>query len=142
MILPVVSYGSLLHLNPTRCQRTKLTSFHNRAVKIADNSNQHSNEMPSPFGISVTKSCALVRRCLDVNVCSNFINYFEMLQHSKSTRNCGYLLRLPKIRLEYCRGSFYYMGAKLYNELPITIRKTESYDEFKEQLKAYAIANF
>ena len=30
----------------------------------------------------------------------------------------------------YSRWSFYYMGAKLYNDLPLQIRKTDNYDSF------------
>ena len=64
------------------------------------------------------------------------------MAHSKSTRNGGYMLKLPNIRLEYCRGSFYYMGAKLYNDLPIMIRKTENFKDFKKQLNIYVMAIF
>ena len=96
----------------------------------------------SPYAISVIKACELVRKCLDENTCDNFINYFEKVNHGKSTRNCSHLLKLQKFKLEYSRGAFYYMGAKLYNDLSLTIRKTENFNEFKKQLKNYAFLNF
>jgi hypothetical protein len=43
----------------------------------------------------------------------------KRLHMKDQTRNNGYQLKLPKIRLEYSRRSFYNMGAKLYNDLPL-----------------------
>ena len=51
------------------------------------------------------------------------------------TRNNGYKVILPKIRLEYSRGAFYYMGAKLYNSLPLDTRKTADFNDFDKLLK-------
>ena len=49
MILPVITYGSLLHLNSTMCQRIKLSSLHNRSMKVINNySDQLCSEIPSP----------------------------------------------------------------------------------------------
>ena len=137
MILPIVTYGSLLHLNPTMCQRKKLTSLHNRSTKIINSR----HNIPSPYAITVIKSCEFVRNCLDENTCRNFQYYFDKAEHGKFTRNCKYMVKLPKIKLEYCRNSFFYMGAKLYNELPLTVRKMEKLDEFKKHLKEFAILN-
>ena len=54
--------------------------------------------------------------------------FFELLRnaykHNTMTRNNGYKVILPKIRLENSREAFYYMGAKLYNSLPLDTRKT------------------
>ena len=73
--------------------------------------------MPSSVEMIKKRSCEFIKACLDGNVCNSFIAYFKKMNHSKSTRNNGNLLVLPKIRLEYARGSFSYMGAKLFNEL-------------------------
>ena len=51
------------------------------------------------------------------------------------TRNNGYKVILPKIRLEYSRGAFYYMGAKLYNSLPLDTCKTADFNEFNKLLE-------
>ena len=42
---------------------------------------------------------------------------------------------LPRIKTEYARKSFMFMGAKVYNELPLELRKIENYNEFEKQLK-------
>jgi hypothetical protein len=49
----------------------------------------------------------------------------------------GYQLKQPKIRLEYSRRSFYNMGAKRYNDLPLNIRKAEDHKSFNKLLKGY-----
>ena len=38
---------------------------------------------------------------------------------------------------EYARKSFLYMGAKVYNELPLDINRTESLKEYGEKLKKH-----
>ena len=141
MILPVITYGSLLHLNPTMCQRMKLTSFHNGSVKIVNNSKHECSGIPSPYAITVTISYELVRKCLDENKHAriSFATLRRLIM--MDFRICKHSLKLPKLRLEYCRGSFYYMGTKVYNDLPLTIRTTETFNEFKEKLKGYVISN-
>ena len=47
------------------------------------------------------------------------------------------LVKLPKIRTEYARKSFRFMGAKIYNELPVNIRKTESFKTYEQYLKQH-----
>ena len=41
------------------------------------------------------------------------------------------------VKTEYARRSFYYMGAKVYNELPLEIRKAESTNDFEKQLNEH-----
>ena len=138
MILPIITYGSLLHLNRTKTQCKRLLSFHNRSITVV---NQADLQMLSPLDISFVKTCELVRHCLDGHLCSNFHNYFEKKCHGKNTRNSDCLLILPKIKLEYSRGSFYYMRAMLYNSLPTKLRKTEDFDVFKKELFMFVLSN-
>ena len=42
-----------------------------------------------------------------------------------------------KDKTEYARKSFRFMGAKIYNELPIEIRKTESFSDYSNLLKKH-----
>ena len=44
---------------------------------------------------------------------------------------------LPRIKTEYARKGFYYMGAKLYNDLPIDVRTAENKKDFKEKLDLF-----
>ena len=49
---------------------------------------------------------------------------------SNKTRNCNNLLRLPKIRLEATKKSFYFNGATVFNELPKEVRCASTITEF------------
>ena len=67
----------------------------------------------------------MYKSVLKGDICNSFRNYFEMNQHTKSTRNSGTLLKLPYLKLEFFTGSFCYSGAELYNKLPREIRQLD-----------------
>jgi len=46
------------------------------------------------------------------------------------------MIRLPSIKLEVARKSFYFQGANIYNELPREIRLEQDYSKFKSLLKS------
>ena len=48
-----------------------------------------------------------------------FENYFVFLNTTVNTRNTNILLRLTKLKFEYGRRSVKYLGAKIFNDLPI-----------------------
>ena len=83
------------------------------------------------------RACKLVRKCLERETCEQLQNYFTLQEHERQTRNNNYTLKLPRIKTEYARKSFMLMGAKVYNELPLELRKIENYKEFENQLKEH-----
>ena len=42
-------------------------------------------------------------------------DYFELLSHSKSTRNNKLSVALPRVRTKAAQNGFYYQGAMIYN---------------------------
>ena len=52
-----------------------------------------------------------------------FDNYFTVIKHKRGTRNNKPLLKLPSIKLEASRFSFYFGAAKIVNNLDITKRE-------------------
>ena len=108
MLLPTLTHCGILHLNQNQCQRNKLESFHRRAVTLIRSSK--SVQVRSPTMTNKPRAIVLVRKYIDGTTCSNFRNYFEIASHEKVTRNNGYILKLPKLRLEYARGSFSYLA--------------------------------
>ena len=54
-----------------------------------------------------------------------------------TTRNNKCLATLPRIKTEYARKGFYYIGAKVYNNLPIDIRTVENKKDVKEKLDLF-----
>ena len=129
MVLPILILS--------KAQEDRLLAFHKRALEIITLKSNNGLDIKPPFIINQIRTCQLVRQCIDGNICSNFKNYFEMQTYDKATRNRGYQLKVPKIRLEYSRGSFYFIGAKLYNSLPLNIHKTECYSSFNKLLTEY-----
>ena len=82
-------------------------------------------------------ACKIVKKVITDDICSNLKGYFEVNNHSKQTRNANFLLKVPRIKLETGRSSFYYTGVKFYNDLPLNRRKVESYKVFERQLKLH-----
>ena len=74
------------------------------------------------------------RKCLDRQFCENFQNFFNVRAHEQNTRNNGFMLEVPKVKLQVAKSSFRPMGAKIYNDLPIQSRQTDSLLIFKEQI--------
>ena len=135
MILPLLTYCGTLQLNYNNTQQKRLDSFHHRALRLI-NCNE---TVPSPLVLNKIHVLMLVQECLHGDACSNFKDYFEIAKHVKNTRNSGYLLKLPKLKLEFYRGSFYYMGATLYNSLPRSIRMIDDLKDFKRALHQHFV---
>ena len=79
----------------------------------------------------------LVRKCLDRQCCENFQNFFTLRAHEQNTRNNGFMLEVPKVKVQVAKSSFRPMGVKIYNDLPIQSRQTDSILIFKEQIKKH-----
>ena len=132
MIIPILTYCATAHLKKSQGQLEKLESLHRRATEII-NSNITSKKIKSPSEVIKVKALQTVRKCLDGSTCSNFSDYFQVVNHHKNTRNNGLLLKVPRLKLEYARGS-YHTGSGLYNELPRAIRSTQNFYQFKSML--------
>jgi hypothetical protein len=130
MIVPAVKYNSIVHLNLTETQQKKLKSLESRANSIT---NTKSSSLKNEFQ---KHAVILVNKCLNEDVCSNFHNYFHLNTHSKNTRNNNILVKVPKVKLEFARNGFFFMGAKLYNALPKHVRESKNdIGGFKNKVK-------
>ena len=76
-------------------------------------------------------ACIVVKSCLNNEFIEPLNQYFELSNHGKNTRNNEKMIRLPRIRTEYARKAFYYIGAKLFNSLPLKARSLQNTCEFK-----------
>ena len=113
MIVPLITYSKI---PCTYTQYNKLESLSRRASSII----KCNDNLPSINGLVDRYICLLVKKCLlkDLNS-GTFDNYFILQKYNKNTRNNNYSIRLPRVEVEVARQSFYFYGAKLYNELPI-----------------------
>ena len=76
-------------------------------------------------------------KMLGWNCLENFRNYFTLTANNIATRNNGYLVKLPNVKLAVAKKSFYFQGGKLYNNLPLEIRKMESFPMFCSSLREH-----
>ena len=83
MILPILTYSSIIKLQFTKTELTRLTLIENRAHRIIEN-NELGNNVTIPTTVNVIKknACVIVRNILFNKVCENFRNYFKWNNHS------------------------------------------------------------
>ena len=135
LILPTFTYSGILQLKLTDTQHKRLASFHDRSLRTIQGNSNTCEEIQSVTNANKIHACKLVRKCIDKDICDTFQGYFQINDHKMQTRNNQCLVKLPKIKTEYARKSFRFMGAKIYNELPVDIRKTESFNAYEQHLK-------
>ena len=62
-------------------------------------------------------------------------DYFQRLHHNAlNTRNIKKTVRLPKVKLDFARRSFYFLGASIFNLLPLSLRNINSRVLFRKAL--------
>ena len=136
MIVPVVTYCGILNLKLTTGQSRKLAALHERAIRIIGMSSKECSVL-SPEKSNLKRSCVLVHNILNNDICDSLQSHITTHEHIKTTRNNKCLATLPRIKTEYARKGFYYMGAKLYNDLPIDVRTAENKKDFIEKLDLF-----
>ena len=55
----------------------------------------------------------------------------------KNTRNNGKTAKLPKVGLDFARRNFYFLGALIFNLLPLSLRNINSRVLFRKALDDY-----
>ena len=110
-----------------------LSSLENRASVIIDTNSRV--RVPSINQINKRKICKFVRKCLDGQA-ANFVNYFTLIDQNRET-NSKCSIRLPSIKLESTRNSFFLSAAYVYNELPKELRSEANFNNFINLLNKY-----
>ena len=125
MVMPIFMYCSLLKLKLSMTQENMLGSLERRAnIIVPDHGMCFSRAMKK-------KACMFVRKVLIGEIEYPLNEYFSLQSSQVNTRNNNHILVLPKVKLEYCRMSTRYMAAKIFNELPLVLRKKVTDHEFK-----------
>ena len=112
-ILPLLTYDSTIKTVLSVTQRNKLSSLELRASKVIGAPVKKTTSVIDKQIVGLVKSCLQKELKHDV-----FDNYFEVINHSKRTRNNNCSLRLPKVKLEISKQGFQYGGSKIFNKLP------------------------
>ena len=118
VIVPLFSYCSLLKPTLTQTQVNRILSFERRTKEIIGYK-QRQKKQVNLFNIWKQRICSLIHKVVMGQVDDPFENYFAFLNTTVNTRNTNLLLRLTKLKLEYGRRSTKYLGAKIFNDLPI-----------------------
>ena len=91
ILLSVLLYSCTTNLNLTNSQMSKLSSLDNRIAKIT-------GKKQTPIESEMKKhSVILVKKCLNNEVCENFVTFFTIRNHEVNTRNNGFLLQVPRV---------------------------------------------
>ena len=138
MFLPTFTYCRIFQLKLTTTQPNRFASFYDRSLQIIQRNSSTKPVIQSVENANNIRTCKLVCKCLNREANENFQRYFEVQDHEIKTRKNLCLLKLPKIRTEYTRKSFHFMGAKIYNELPTKVRRIERCNDFFKLLKKHS----
>ena len=79
-------------------------------------------------------ACQIVRTSITRQLPAPMTNYFELLSHSKSTRNNKLLIALPRVRTKEAKNGFYYQGAMIYNSFTRDVCMQENENLFLKRL--------
>ena len=132
-IVPLVLFNNTTQLVFTKNQSDKLSSLHRRAINIIRD--PRPSKILDIQTLSKVQACRTVKKCLDQNICKNFHNYFKTQNHSICTRGQGNLISLPKMKLQSTKKAFFFSRAKLFNELPLSLRSETNFLLFRKKLK-------
>ena len=137
IIVPVFTYCGTVNLNLSRTSLTKLEKIHERAFKIIKgNSDQQINVTPLMTLIK-RHACQIVRKSITTKLPSPMDNYFELMTHSKTTRNNKNSIVIPKVKTKTAQNGFFYQGATIYNSLTREIRSEVNQNIFLNKLKNF-----
>ena len=138
MIIPLITFNCLCKFNFTQTQKEKLLSISRRAKFIIyGTKNQSDDFIDDITQVMKQHACLVVKKSLDSSLCRNYDNYFKLLEHEQGTRNNGFLLRCPGVRLELAKSGFFFTGVKVFNQLPLKIRQIADFANFWKNIKKY-----
>ena len=142
MITPLLMSNVTSNLKFNRTQIDRLSSLDKRIKRVIFRNQATAVKSTTPlYDQCCRHAVTLVKKCLRKDVCTNFHDYFTINKHTSFTKNRGCLLKLPKIKLESTKNAFFFMGAKLYNSLPLEVRKLHGLADFKSKVDTLSFKN-
>ena len=131
-VIPTIMYCAVCNLNFTPTQLNKLDRLSARASEIIKGSSKVIIKNRKLYDLMKMRSAVLVSK----GICKKYellTDYFTLMENN--TRNRASLLRLPAVKLKVAKDSFRFMGAKLFNELPLSVRMKVKEKTFEAELK-------
>ena len=134
MSQPIMTYTGMLKMHFSGTQLGKMESIERRVRNMTSSSEKL---VPSIVKRLHKQACKTVRQCLDKQICTNFHEYFRLNEHNRNTRNMGFLVNIPKVKLEICQAIILFLRCQNYNDLPIEIRREQNYRKFLNLLNEH-----
>ena len=134
LIVPLFAYCCLLKPVFNQMQTDRIRSFERRTQEIIA-AGEPPNCNLNLLDCGKRRVCEFVQDVLLGNVKPPLNDYFTVANTKANTRNRNLFLHVPKVELEYGKRSIIFMGAKIFNDLPINIRKKYNDTNFKDLLK-------
>ena len=137
LTVPLFTYFCLLKSVFNQMQTNRIKSFERRIQEIIA-AGEPLNCNVNLLDCGKRRVCEFVQDVLLLgNVKPPLNDYFTVANTKANTRNKNLFAHVPKVKLEYGKRSIRFMGAKIFNDLPINIRKKYKDTNFKDLLKKH-----
>ena len=140
MIMPIFTYCGYNSLGWSESRKRMIRSIETRSLEIISPKCSPQNcdlRFLTIDNFLQKRACCFVFDCLNGTTCFPFKDYFERFHNALNTRNSGKSARLPKVKLDFARRSFYFLGASIFNSLPLSLRNINSRVLFRNALDDY-----
>ena len=137
IVVPVFTYCAIANLNLTRTSLQKLERIDQRAIDIITKGKTRNVKLTTIVASIKHHASKLVRKSVKKEFPPPMQNYFELISHTKSTRNNQISIKLPKVKTKAAQNGFFYQGAIIYNQIPREIRAVEKDGLFLSRLKRF-----
>ena len=142
LVLPYFDYCSAVWDGLCNRLTDKVQKLQNRAARVIlkakyDTSSSILRNRLSWDTLAIRRKkqkAVLMYKCLNGLVPNYLQNLFTHRCTSYNLRNQEYKITLPKPRTDFLKRSFSYSGAKLWNDLPLSIRSSSSLAQFKREI--------
>ena len=136
LIVPLFTYCYLLEPVFNQTQTNRIKSFERRTQEIIA-AGEPLNCNVNILDCGKRRVCKFIQDVLLGNVKPPVNDCFTATNTKANTRNKNLFVHVPKVKLEYGKRSIRFMGAKIFNDLPINIRKKYKDTNFKDLLKKH-----
>ena len=139
IVLPKMLYCYTPILKISDTMGKKFENLQVRAIKIIHHHSEYDQERGYMTILNQKKFKAdlLIFKCLQGTNISNFAFYGERVDHNYGKKRNKTTLRIPRVRTEAAKKSFWFQGPACFNELPIDIQSLDSIVAFKHRLKEH-----